>query len=93
MLETGKFIFKEKNGLLPTRIGNYFEVTSPEIPHNHFVRHERPPRFICNSSTGKKSLQFNAFQLWKNMQTEIKNIESYKVFKRTYKKYLLDSDD
>ena len=92
MLETGKFIFKEKNGLLPTRIGNYFEVTSAEIPHHHFVRHERSPRFICNSSTGEKSLQFNAFQLWKNMPTEFKNIESYKVFKRTYKKYLIDLD-
>ena len=60
-LETAKFIFKEKNDLLPTRIGNHFEVTSNEIPHNHFVRHERSPRFISNSRTGEKSVQFNAF--------------------------------
>ena len=92
-LETAKFLFKEKNCLLPTRIGNNFEVTSNQIPHDHFVRHERSPRFICNSQTGKKSVQFNAMQLWNNIPTEFKSIDSFKVFKRTYKKYLINGDD
>ena len=89
MLETGKFMFKEKNDL-PTRMGNYFEVTSNEIPHDHFVRHERSPRFICQSTT---SFQFNGMQLWNGMSSEIKSSESYKIFNRTYKKYLIDLDD
>ena len=92
-LETGKFIFKEKKGLLPTRIGNNFEVTSNEIPHDHFVRHERSPRLISNSRTGEKSVQFNAMQIWNNISSELKSIESFNVFKRTYKKYLIDLDE
>ena len=57
-LETGKFVFKEKNDLLLTEIGNYFKIDSNERPHNHFVRHARTPRIICNLQTGEKSIQF-----------------------------------
>ena len=43
---------------LSVSIGNKFEDTSNEIPHDHFVRHEWSPRFISNSQTGEKSFQF-----------------------------------
>ena len=74
-------------------IGNKFENTSNEIPHDHFVRHERSPRLISNSRTGEKSVQFNAMQIWNNISSELKSIESFNVFKRTYKKYLIDLDE
>ena len=88
-LETGKFIFKEKNGLLPTRIGNCFEIGSSVVPHGHGVRHERTPRFICNLHASERSIQFTARDLWDNLPDDIKTVESFKVFKRTYKKYLI----
>ena len=62
-LETGKFKFKEINGLLPTRIGNCFTIASTEIPHDHGVRRERSPRFMNNLKTGEKSVQFKAREL------------------------------
>ena len=92
-LETGKFVFKEKNELLPTKIGNYFEIDSNERPHNHFVRYARRPRFICNSQTGEKSIQFEGMQLWENIPAEIKSSESYNIFKKAYKKYLIDLEE
>ena len=71
-LETGKFIFKEKNGLLPTRIGNCFEIGSSVVPHGHGVRHERTPRFICNLHASERSIQFTARDLWDNLPDDIK---------------------
>ena len=88
-LETGKFIFKEKNGLLPTRIGNGFEIGSSVVPHGHWVRHERTPRFISNLHLAENSIQFTSMDLWDTMPEEIKSAESFKVFKRAYKKYLI----
>ena len=89
-LETGKFIFKEKNGLLPTTIGNCFTVASSEIPHDHGVRHERSHRFMNNLRIGEKSVQFFARDLWNTIPTEIKSADSFNIFKKDYKKYLND---
>ena len=89
-LETGKFIFKEKNGLLPTTIGNCFTVASTEIPHDHGVRHERSQRFMNNLRIGEKSVQFKAMELWNTIPSEIKSADSFKIFKRDYKKYLIE---
>ena len=85
-LETGKFVFKEKNGLLLTEIGNYFEIDSNERPHNHFARHARTPRFICNSQTGEKLIEFGGVQLWKNIPAEIKSSDFYNIFKKKPKR-------
>ena len=89
-LEVGKLIFKEKNGLMPTEIANYFEIDSNVRPHCHFVRHERAPRFICRSKIGEKSLQFAGMHLWNSIPSEIKTSESYNIFKKSYKKHLID---
>ena len=89
-LEVGKLIFKEKNDLMPTEIANYFEIDSNVRPHCHFVRHERAPRFICRSKIGEKSLQFTGMHLWNSIPPEIKTSESYNIFKKSYKKHLID---
>ena len=91
-LELGKFVFKEKNNLLPTEIANYFEIDSNDRPHDHFVRHVRAPRFICRSKTGETSLQFGGMKLWNNIPPEIKTSESYNIFKKNFKKHLIDQD-
>ena len=98
-LETGKFEqYKSQKGLLPVQIGNYFEDSSTqEIHHSYGLRsrsrNDAPPRFLSESKTGEKSLQFKKLQLWNTLSTEIKNCEIFMIFKKTYKKFLLQSEE
>ena len=92
-LELGKFEYKSKNDLLPVSLGNYFEFSSELLPHSHNVQNAvRPIRFLCNSTTGEKSVQYQCFNLWKNLPHEIKSCESFNIFKKTYKKHLIEHD-
>ena len=97
-LETGKFEFKSQRGLLPVQIGNYFEdSSSQEIHHSYGLRsrsrNDAPPRFLSESKTGEKSLQFRKSQLWNTLSTEIKNCETFMIFKKTYKNFLPHSEE
>ena len=90
-LELGKLMYKSVNNLLPTTIGNFFEFSSQEITHGHFVRNrQRPVRLLCSSRTGEKSVQYKSFKLWNELTFEIKNSDSLAIFKRKYKEYLID---
>ena len=96
MLETGKYHFKLVNQLLPTQIGNYFDTSASQVAiHTYNLRSQnsnRPPRFISKSKTGEKSIQFKGAQIWNAMPLEIKNSESFSIFKTSYKKHLLEND-
>ena len=84
-------MYKSKHNLLPTSIGNFFEFSSQHISHDHFVRNrQRPIRLLCNSRYGEKSVQYKLFKLWEEIPTEIKNIDSFSVFKRLFKDHLID---
>ena len=75
--EIAKFAFKHKNNLLPTTIGNYFEFSSDQYNHSHYVRNStRPIRFLSKSKTGEKSIQYNSFQLWKDIPQDLANSSS-----------------
>ena len=90
--ELAKFTFKETNNLLPTEIGNFFDFSSNQHNHEHFVRNrERPIRFLCNSKIGEKSVQYNSFELRKKIPLTILSCTSLNSFKKNYKKFLLDS--
>ena len=90
--EIAKFTYKSKNNLLPTSIGNYFGFSSDQHNHSHFVRNSlRPIRFLSKSKIGERSTQFKSFQLWKGIPQEIKTSLSLNIFKKAYKKYLLES--
>ena len=90
-LELGKFTYKLKNNLLRSPVGNYFEFSSEQTNHSHFVRNRhRPIRLLCNSRTGEKSVQFKSFKLWIEIPLEIKNSESFTMFKKLFKKHLID---
>ena len=92
MLEMGKLTYKSKNQLLPTAIGNQFELSSANLNHNHFVRNrERHVRLLCNTKTGEKSVQFKSSQLWDNLPNEIKTSTSFYIFKKACKEYLVNS--
>ena len=90
--EIAKFTYKLKKNLLPTSLGNYFELSSDQQTHNHFVRNRsRPIRFLSKTKTGEKSIQYNSFQLWKEIPLDIKGSQTFNIFKKSYKKYLLES--
>ena len=90
-LELGKLMYKSVNNLLPTNIGNFFEFSSQDITHTHFVRNrQRPVRLLCSSRTGEKSVQFKSFKLWNEITSDIKNSDSFTIFKRKFKEHLLD---
>ena len=91
-LEIAKFTYKLKNNLLPTTLGNFFQFSSDQQTHNHFVRNRsRPVRFLSKCKTGEKTIQFNSFQLWKEIPLNIKSSLSYNIFKKSYKNYLLET--
>ena len=90
--ELAKFTYKSNNDLLPIHVGNYFELSSEQHCHNHFVRNRlRPVRFLSKSKTGEKSVQYKSFQLWKEILPEIKTSSSLSLFKRKYKTFLIDN--
>ena len=93
MLEMGKLTYKSRNQLLPTAIGNQFELSSANLNHNYFVRNrERRVRLLCKTKTGEKSIQFRSSQLWDNLPNDIKSSTSFSIFKKAYKEYLVNSN-
>ena len=93
-LEVGKFHFKSVNNLLPVQIGNFFHTSAnQEIHHSYGLRslnRIQPLRFMFNSITGKKSIQYTGSKIWEELPENIKNSESFMIFKKLYKKYLLE---
>ena len=60
--ETAKFIFKDKNNLLPIpNIANHFEIRSSNVFHRYNLRNRgiNMPTISQKSSHGEKSIQFS----------------------------------
>ena len=94
-LESAKFEFKRRNGLLPTKIGTYFQDSSTqEVTHTHNLRSRNstaPPRFLSQSFTGEKSIQYKGAQVWNSLPSEIQLSESFSIFKKSCKNYLIEN--
>ena len=93
-LEIGKFIFKEKLGYLPTRIGNYFPTSSNFTTHNYGTRISSstiPSNININYrlKSSEKSVQFKCDVFWSNLQDSFKSLETVNIFKKHYKKFLI----
>ena len=94
-LETGKFMFKSENMMLPIALGNYFDIDHCAEEHNHFTRRNHSsnvniaPRIKCRTKSGEKSVQFVGSRLWAELPSELKSSESFSAFKYHFKKYLL----
>ena len=92
LLETGKFEFKHQKELLPTQICNHF--APQEILHSHALRSRSrndPPRFFSQTKIGEKSLQFKKNKKWDDIPLEVTNCEFFNVFKKNYKKFLIET--
>ena len=93
LLEQGKFMYKRKKDLLPTTIANYFDtVSQPE--HSYGLRNRRNPtnHFRSKTATGKKSIQNQGENIWRDLPPYLKDSDSLISFKKWYKSYLLETD-
>ena len=92
-LETSKFLYKLKTNILPTKIGNYFEVMGSASNHNYLLRNrERPAsRITPRLVSGQNSIQYRGEKIWDEIPLDIRNCDSLKKFKRVLKLKLLES--
>ena len=92
--ETSKYLFKLKKNLLPTTIGNYFELIDNRCTHNYSLRNrERPVSQISpRLASGENSIQYRGERIWNEIPQEIQNCDSFKKFKRVMKRNLLVSE-
>ena len=66
-LETGKFTYKSKNGLLPLEIiANQFELRNANVTHSYNLRDRgiKMETIAFNSTHGEKSIQRRGAKLW-----------------------------
>ena len=87
LLETGKFMFKYKKGLLPVTIANFFDFYRPAV-HIHDFRqrlNNDVPEMICRTVSAENSIQKRGELLWDGTPEEIKECDSIDQFKKLYK--------
>ena len=83
-LETGKFIYKRENGLLPDPdIAKHFEVRNANVTHNYNLRNRIAvlPKTAYDSSYGEK---------WNGLPADLRDCDNLKLFKKHFKSYLLE---
>ena len=91
-LESGKFVYKTKNNMLPiSTIANHFERRA--VMHHHNLRDHANRFFITPfvllSSFKQKSLHYRGQHLWNSIAELIRLSESFCIFKKCYKAHLL----
>ena len=92
--ESGKFIFKSRNGLLPiSTIAKYF--VRGGIVHNHDLRnsslHIIP--LILLSSYKRRSVHIRGVDLWNNIPESLKSSNSFNIFKKDFKLHILQGQN
>jgi len=90
-LESGKFMYKRNVGLLPTKVGEYFECRAPPT-HSYNLRKKpaAPHRQIkFKTSTAENSFQIRGDKLWCNIPKYIQDSTSLSIFKKQFKEFLL----
>ena len=92
-LEVGKFIYKKQNQLLPDEnIASHFELRNSNTAHKYNLRNRKVhlQTISLNSGRGKKSIRFRGSKLWNEIPDEIRCSESFNVFKKYLKEFLIE---
>lgn len=95
-LETGKFMYKQENLLIAPQIGGYFETDPYVNQHGYGLRSRSlniPTRIVRRTKSSEKSLQIRGKKLIDCLPVEIKNAESFGIFKKMYKTFLLENNE
>ena len=91
-LETGKFLYKFHSNLLPISIGGYLQTDPYVNRHSYGLRSRtfnQPTRLVRHSRFAENSLQTKGAKMWEDIPDEIKESQSFMIFKRTFKNFLL----
>ena len=93
--ETGKYLYKFHQNLLPpSALGNYFEPDPFVNRHSYGLRSRTmnaPTRLVCRTKYSEKSIQISGVKFWNNIPKEIQESLSLNIFKKSFKKFLLES--
>ena len=80
---------------MPAKIGtNIQDSSTQEVTHTHNLRSRNstaPPRFLSQSFTREKSIQYKGAQVWNSLPTEIQSSESFSIFKKSCKNFLIEN--
>ena len=92
--ELGKFLYKLHNNALPTSAkGGYFE-PDPYVNHHSYGLRSRsanlPTRLVTRTRFAEKSIQIGGLKFWNKIPTNIQNSNSLQIFKKTFRKYLIE---
>ena len=93
--ESGKFLYKiNKNLLPPSCMGNYFKPDPFANRHSYGLRSRTanlPTRIVCRTKYSEKSIQISGPKFWSKIPENIQNSLSLNIFKRNFKRYLIES--
>ena len=93
-LESSKYMFKRKNGLLPARLADYFDTTnsqSQSITSYNLRSSVRQNRVVTRLLSSNRSIQVRGENLWDEIPQEVKLNSSINSFKRLIKRMLIES--
>lgn len=87
-LELGKYMYKHSNKTLPT---NLIDIFTPHSSHHEYnTRNRNNPRIpLAKSTAASNSLSHTGPSLWSKLPTEIRSVNSFKVFKKKYKDFMI----
>ena len=90
-LAKGKFVYKYKDGKLPSNFENYLVRTNDV--HNHNLRSSSLSSFVKvggRTSHSLKMIQYDAVKVWESIPNEIKKMKNSNEFCENYKCFLLN---
>ena len=94
LLESAKFIYKDKNGLLPiSSIAHHFD--RPISNSNRTLRlrsHTTVFPYNLLSNSAKKSIQVRSSQIWEHIPSSIRVYPLFSTFKMNFKYYLIQNE-
>ena len=93
-LETSKYLYKLKKNILPTKIGQYFEIINNHSNHRYSLRNRSrvTPQIAPRLASGQNSLQYRGDRIWNEIPQVIQSCNSLNAFKRAMKLNLLNSE-
>ena len=99
-LESGKFVFKLQNGMLPIEnIAQHFKLRNSDTTHHYNLRNRgiHMQTISYETTHGSKSIQCRGAKLWNEVSDDIRKSTSLNLFKKRFKAFLIedppDEDD
>ena len=83
-MNTIKFMFRARNNLLPINLQTLYSIKLHNTYLFHRLKVRTDRKSFCLSITG-------SIELWNNLDDSIRKILNFNLFKRTLKKYLMNS--